>query len=112
MSAEGTIEITASNIQVVGNEYVEIKGKKVCVNGGCEGEKKAKAGSAQSDEIFDEQFILKDTTGNPMAGMAYTAKLPSGEIFHDETDDEGKTKRFSTNGAEDIIIYIGQKEDI
>jgi type VI secretion system secreted protein VgrG len=50
MSSEGTIEITASNIQVSASEYVEIKGKKVCVNGGCEGEKK------KNKKIFDLGF--------------------------------------------------------
>jgi type VI secretion system secreted protein VgrG len=55
----------------------------------------------------DEQFILKDGTGKPLAGMAYTAKLPSNQIVHGVTDEDGKTERFETDNAQKIDIHIG-----
>jgi type VI secretion system secreted protein VgrG len=107
MSSEGTIEITASNIQVVGNEYVEIKGKKVCVNGGCEGEKKAKAVSVQSDEDYDQHFELVDEeTGKPLANVKYRLTASTGEILEGISDKNGFTEKIATQGEADITVEL------
>jgi hypothetical protein len=60
---------------------------------------------------YDEQFLLLDGGGRPLAGTYYTAKLASGELFHGETDDEGKTQRFYTTDAHHIEIQLGHLDD-
>ncbi|HZF69892.1 hypothetical protein, partial [Sulfuricurvum sp.] len=113
MSSEGTIEITASNIQVAASEYVEIKGKKVCLNGGCEGEKKAKTQTpvAQSDATHDESFILKFEDGEILANHKYKLIASSGEVLEGVTDENGHTERFATaQGADIKIIMLGKAE--
>jgi type VI secretion system secreted protein VgrG len=99
MSAQGTIEITATNIQVSASEYVEIKGKKVCVNGGCEGEKKGKAsltGLKEDDQRHNEQFILRDENNHPIPYFKYTVHLENGLTFHGITNEAGETERIYT----------------
>ena len=70
------------------------------------------AANDNSDKKFDEKFLLKDGNGQPLAGMFYTAKLPSGELVHGQTDDEGHTKRFYTDDAQNIEIHIGHLENV
>ena len=58
-------------------------------------------------KVFDEQYALVDEDNRALYEMPYTAKLPSGELFHGFTDLEGRTKRFVTDGAQQIEIEIG-----
>lgn len=60
---------------------------------------------------YDEQFLLRGGDGRPLVGTYYTAKLASGELFHGETDDEGKTQRFYTTDAHHIEIQLGHLDD-
>ena len=55
----------------------------------------------------DEQFLLKDAKGNPLKNAYYTAKIPDGELIYGVTSAEGKTERFTTDGAKKIQIHIG-----
>ncbi|WP_296228370.1 PAAR domain-containing protein [Ralstonia sp. UBA689] len=65
--------------------------------------------SEQSD-IFDEQFMLVNDSGFPMANMYYTIKPPSGELQYGVTDHSGKTQRFRTDFSKRIAIYIGHRD--
>ncbi|MBS1129853.1 MAG: Rhs element Vgr protein [Proteobacteria bacterium] len=56
---------------------------------------------------YDEQFVLKDSSGEPLREMYYTAKMPNGELVHGETDSNGATKRFFTMGISEFEIYLG-----
>lgn len=70
----------------------------------------AAAGAASGPappEVFDEQYALVDEDKRALCDMPYTARLPSGELFHGITDLEGRTKRFVTDGAQQIEIEIG-----
>lgn len=58
-------------------------------------------------QAYDEQFLLLGGDGRPLADTFYTAKLPSGELIHGETDEEGKTQRFYTPGVHLIEIHLG-----
>ena len=64
------------------------------------------------EEEFDERFLLKDGNGNPLPKTFYTAKLPSGELVHGETDSKGNTQRFQTDGKQQIEIFIGHLEKV
>jgi type VI secretion system secreted protein VgrG len=106
MSSEGTIEITASNIQVSASEYVEIKGKKVCVNGGCEGEKKAKASSVK-EEVYNQQFRLIDHgTGEILPYTKYKLTASTGETLEGISDESGLTERLHTKADSEVTIEI------
>lgn len=63
--------------------------------------------SEGADVVFDEQYLLQDEDGNVLVNMPYTVKLPSGELVHGTTDDEGRTKRYATEQAEELEIYVG-----
>lgn len=66
---------------------------------------------AQADgaaaETFDEQYALLDEDGIALADLPFTVKLPSGEYEHGVTDDEGRTRRYATEGAQPIEVYLG-----
>lgn len=57
--------------------------------------------------VFDEQYLLQDEEGNILANMPYTVKLPSGELVHGTTDEEGRTKRYATEQAEELEVFAG-----
>jgi hypothetical protein len=59
---------------------------------------------------FDEQFVLSDRAGKPLADVLYTAQFSSGRIVHGKTDGRGRTERFATLGRETIKIYLGHRE--
>jgi uncharacterized protein (DUF2345 family) len=107
MSSEGTIEITATNIQVAASEHVEIKGKKVCVNGGCEGEKKAKAASVQSDEEHDQHFrLIDEATGEVLVNQPYKLTASTGETLEGISNENGFTEKIATQGEADITVEL------
>ena len=60
---------------------------------------------------YDEQFLLNDGNGQPLPNTYYTAKLPTGELVHGVTDENGKTARYATNSAHQIDIHIGHKDN-
>lgn len=61
---------------------------------------------------YNEQFTLIDARGTPPTDTYYTARMPSGELRHGVTDSSGRTKRYETNGAQSIKIYLGHKQEI
>lgn len=63
--------------------------------------------SSMAAQVFDEQYTFVDENKNALYEMPYTVKLPSGELFHGVTDLEGRTKRFNTDGAQQLEVYIG-----
>lgn len=67
------------------------------------------AGVPTPEKVFDEQYALVDENNRALYDMPYTARLPSGELFHGVTDLEGHTKRFATDGAQQIEIEIGHQ---
>lgn len=60
---------------------------------------------------YDEQFVLKDEDGNILPGIPYSVRLPSGVLDHGETDSDGCTRRYFTNGAQMLDFYIGHIHD-
>jgi uncharacterized Zn-binding protein involved in type VI secretion len=67
--------------------------------------------TAATHGTFDERFVLKDGSGNGLANTYYTIKLPSGELRHGTTDSEGRTARYQTNGARNIAVHLGHKQE-
>ncbi|MGQ7939458.1 hypothetical protein [Paraburkholderia sp. D1E] len=55
----------------------------------------------------DEQFVLKDTHGQPLPETYYSIRLPSGEFQHGVTDSQGRTARYRTDHARNISIHLG-----
>lgn len=65
------------------------------------------AEDADDAALFDEQFQLKDDAGLILADIPYTVLLPSGQRIHGVTDEEGRTGRYRTEGAEYIEVCLG-----
>ncbi|CAE6881568.1 PAAR domain-containing protein [Paraburkholderia domus] len=55
----------------------------------------------------DEQFLLKDTHGQPLPETYYSIRMPSGELRHGVTDSQGRTARYRTDHAKNISIHLG-----
>lgn len=58
-------------------------------------------------EAFDEQFLLRDSRGNPLKDIHYTIRLPSGELRHGITDAHGCTGRYQTGGKQKVSVHLG-----
>jgi uncharacterized Zn-binding protein involved in type VI secretion len=73
--------------------------------------KAAPESTGASDEFlcYDEQFALRDATGVALADTCYTVRLPSGELTHGTTDTQGRTARYSTDGAQPLTVYLGHR---
>lgn len=69
--------------------------------------------AAASDEPkpFDEQFIVRDKDGDPMAGIYYTIRHANGKLVHGETGSDGKTVRVTTEATEMLEVFIGHIEE-
>jgi uncharacterized Zn-binding protein involved in type VI secretion len=65
------------------------------------------ASPPQENAIFDEQFELLDSEGNALVEVPYTVKFASGMVEHGETDASGRTKRFITDDAESLELFLG-----
>ncbi|MEX3856102.1 hypothetical protein AB3X94_18875 [Paraburkholderia sp. BR10923] len=74
-------------------------------------ERKAESALTSNDRTHDEQYTLKDAGDRTMRDTYYTVRLPSGSLVHGVTDGLGRTKRYKTNGAQSISIYLGHRED-
>ncbi|WP_052409622.1 PAAR domain-containing protein [Paraburkholderia oxyphila] len=59
---------------------------------------------------YDEQFTLRDVKGSPLADTYYTVRMPSGELVHGITDSQGRTRRYPTDNAQRVVIYLGHRE--
>jgi hypothetical protein len=57
----------------------------------------------------DEQFALVDAAHNVVPDTPYTVFLPSGERIHGMTDSRGRTRRYQTDSAQSIKIYLGHR---
>ncbi|MBB5470344.1 hypothetical protein OKW30_005709 [Paraburkholderia sp. Clong3] len=77
----------------------------------CDCRGKAAPALTSKDRIHDEQYTLKDSDGHVMPDTYYTVRLPSGSLVHGVTDRLGRTKRYETNGAQSIHIYLGHREE-
>ncbi|MGF6855218.1 hypothetical protein [Paraburkholderia sp. CI3] len=64
----------------------------------------------RSRNRFDQRFTLTDTGGKVLPDTYYTARLPSGALVHGITDLQGRTKRYQTEGARSIRLFIGHRE--
>lgn len=68
----------------------------------------AAASSALSlSDVYDDQFELRDDAGVQLADTPYTVKLPSGELVHGATDEQGRTARYQTDDAQTLEIFLG-----
>lgn len=61
--------------------------------------------------IHDQQFTLIDASGNALANTYYTVRLPTGELRHGTTDSSGRTRRYVTDGARRLALYLGHREN-
>lgn len=59
---------------------------------------------------YDEQFMLRDGNGCPLADTYYTLSLPNRELVHGTADGAGRTARYVTDGARNITVYLGHRE--
>jgi type VI secretion system secreted protein VgrG len=109
-SGGGYVKIGGGNVEIHAPAAVSVKGVTHDFLGGDKLD--AELPPLPNDLIhrFDEQFTLKDKSGNPLAGAYYTAKLPSGELKHGIADAQGKTQRFYTNEPQRIEIHLGHLE--
>ncbi|WP_083941320.1 PAAR domain-containing protein [Pseudoduganella violaceinigra] len=67
----------------------------------------AATSGGKDEQPHDEQFFLKDKDGVILSGMPYTVILPSGQRIHGVTDGDGRTGRYSTQGAQYIEVCLG-----
>jgi uncharacterized Zn-binding protein involved in type VI secretion len=67
----------------------------------------AAASSALSSDVYDDQFELRDDAGVLLADTPYTVRLPSGELVHGATDEQGRTLRYQTDDAQTLEIFLG-----
>jgi len=109
----GKVSIQGNTIAIEGNS-VSVTGQSVQMMGGAAAvASEAVAAQAPAQELkYDEQFLLQDVNGTPLAAMFYTAKLPSGELVHGQTDEKGLTERFYTDAAQTIEIHFGHVESL
>ncbi|MBN3826471.1 PAAR domain-containing protein [Burkholderia sp. Ac-20384] len=65
----------------------------------------AHARQASALGIYDEQFVLVDAFGRPLANARYRVVTDSGQILTGTTDSAGQTRRFATDAATSLKIY-------
>lgn len=53
---------------------------------------------------FDEQFILLDPEGEPVADFAYKVTTASGKVFRGVTNELGNTQRIPTSIIEELHL--------
>ncbi|SMG56174.1 hypothetical protein [Paraburkholderia susongensis] len=63
-----------------------------------------------SEDWFDQQFVLCDSRGNVLRDTYYTVRFSDNRFMHGVTDAEGRTRRYRTNGARSIHLYLGHKQ--
>ncbi|MDC0727060.1 type VI secretion system tip protein VgrG [Phytobacter diazotrophicus] len=60
--------------------------------------------SEDDDSSFDEQFLLQDNEGNPIAFQKYKISTSDGQVYRGMTDKDGKTLRIKTPSAEELVF--------
>ncbi|WP_306795563.1 MULTISPECIES: PAAR domain-containing protein [unclassified Burkholderia] len=66
----------------------------------------APARHAPAPGIYDEQFVLADDSGRPLANIHYRVVTDAGQILSGTTDGSGRTRRFATDTAASLKIYM------
>ncbi|HEV6966263.1 type VI secretion system Vgr family protein [Roseateles sp.] len=64
-----------------------------------EGPKSLPVGPQAEVTPYNEQFVLRDKKGRPVAGFPYRLVLGNGRIVHGTTDSQGRTQRVGTGDA-------------
>ncbi|MGF6595571.1 hypothetical protein P3T23_000278 [Paraburkholderia sp. GAS448] len=59
---------------------------------------------------YGQQFTLQDANGHVLCDTYYTVRLPSGSLVHGVTDHMGRTRRYATDGAQRLRVYLGHRE--
>ncbi|MCC8404933.1 hypothetical protein LJ655_24175 [Paraburkholderia sp. MMS20-SJTN17] len=59
---------------------------------------------------FHQQFVLRDSQGKVLSDTHYTVRFSDNRLARGTTDTEGRTRRFRTNDARQIVIYLGHKD--
>ncbi len=54
--------------------------------------------SSVASTAYDQQFVLRDGAGKPLANTYYTIASASGDMSHGETDSQGLTERYTPTG--------------
>ncbi|MCA8293515.1 PAAR domain-containing protein [Burkholderia sp. AU30198] len=65
----------------------------------------ARVTQASASGTYDEQFVLADDFGRPLANVRYRVVTDSGQILTGMTDSAGRTRRFVTDMATSLKIY-------
>lgn len=55
---------------------------------------------------LDEQYVLRDATGRPLARVRYRVRTQSGQTFDGTTDLAGHTQHVTTSNAENLRLYV------
>ncbi|WP_175720432.1 hypothetical protein [Burkholderia anthina] len=59
--------------------------------------------------VYNDRFILRDTTGTPLSDVAYALQRDTGAVEYGRTDAHGQTHLLaSTSHAESITIYLAE----
>lgn len=82
----------------------------------CDGATRTVASRATSQSappvVYDEHFTLKDGNVKPLPETLYTVILPSGVWRHGTTDGQGKTARYTTDAARNVVVYLGHRAKV
>lgn len=65
-----------------------------------------------SNDVFDEQFVLFDHEHEPIVNFPYTVKFESGAFEYGVTDEQGRTKRYVTDGPQLLEVYLGHVDPL
>lgn len=91
---------------------IAMYGRKWVINDRGEESRAPVAKAPAQNLVYDQQFALVDAKGTPLTDTYYTARMPSGELQHGVTDSRGRTKRYETDGAQSIGIYLGHRREV
>lgn len=65
------------------------------------------ASAAPQSGQYDEQYVLKDCEGQPLANVRYRVVTGRGRLISGTTDARGQTARIVTDVRESLKLYIG-----
>lgn len=105
----GYVKIEGGNIEIGTSGAAEFKGaaKELTGGGGASGNGPA---LNKAQDLFDEQFVLKDQdTAVVLAGAPYRIENSQGEVMATGiTDSQGRTSRVTSSTAETLKVFWGQ----
>ena len=68
---------------------------------------KAEAAPTPTTVIYDQQYTLRDSDGQPFAKVPYRVRIGSDVVASGVTDAGGRTQRINTEDARRLTLEIG-----